>query len=275
MDNPSSGVIPERTSDPEEAFSLLEIDGAAVLQWKEVGGEAATAATRAVLGGRLRALRAPVAIGTNPVAGQPVFFDRATRTVNSDSHNRGPLHVDGYMVYGPAYPDIVFLLCAREADAGGDNFVVDGHRLLVQLAEDPDQRDLVRFLWQTPVEQSSPKGVPVRCPIAGRTPGGRIVIRAHNHQRLADDGSHNPGDQRLLERWQALLAAAAEAAPRFRLHAGDFLCLDNYRVFHGRESYHGNDRLLHRIWSWTEAAYGLPDPSIATQNAMTDFTRLG
>jgi len=91
MNHASAGVTPERTTDPEEAFSLLEIDGAAVLHWQEVGGEAATAATRAVLGDRLRALRAPVSIGTNPVAGQPVFFDRSTRTVNSDSHNRGPL----------------------------------------------------------------------------------------------------------------------------------------------------------------------------------------
>jgi alpha-ketoglutarate-dependent taurine dioxygenase len=219
-------------------------------------------------------MRAPVAIGTNPVAGKPVFFDRETRTVNSDSHNRGPLHVDGYMVYGPAYPDFVFLLCARQADAGGESFIVDGYRLLAQLAEDPDERDLLRFLWQTPVEQSSPSGVPVRCPIVGRTPGGRVVIRAHNHQRLRDSELHDAGDQRRLERWQSLLASAADAAPRFRLHAGDFLCLDNYRVFHGREAYEGQDRLLHRIWSWTEAAYGVPDPSIATKNAMADLTVL-
>lgn len=268
------GVIPERTDEPEDALGLLENDGAAILRWDELSGDGASAAARAVLGQRLRALRAPVAIATNPVPGQPVFFDRATHTVNSDSHSRGPLHVDGYMVYGQAYPDYVFLLCARQADAGGDSFIVDGQRLLAQLGDDLEQRELTRFLWETPVEQSSPTGISVRCPIVGRTPGGRLVIRAHNHQRLPDDAPHPSSAQRLLKHWQAAVAAAAVAVPRFRLQAGDFLCLDNYRMFHGREAYDGSDRLLHRIWSWTDTGYGVPDPALAAEGGLADLTIL-
>ena len=48
-------------------------------------------------------------------------------------------------------------------------------------------------------------------------------------------------------------------APRFLLHPGDLLCLDNYRVFHGRETYSGFDRLLHKLWAWSEWSFGIPD----------------
>jgi hypothetical protein len=53
---------------------------------------------------------------------------------------------------------------------------------------------------------------------------------------------------------------AGRAAPRFLLHPGELLCLDNYRVFHGREPYAGSDRILHKLWAWTDMAFGLPYP---------------
>ena len=49
-----------------------------------------------------------------------------------------------------------------------------------------------------------------------------------------------------------------ERAPRFRLQPGDLIFIDNYRVFHGREPYDGTDRLLHKLWAWTDESFGLP-----------------
>lgn len=260
--NPA-GVVPERTGDPAEARTLLDMDGVAILETGSTGPDGSEAGARAVLGDRLRAYRRPVFIGTNPdpTPAVPFFFDRATRTVNADGTRRGPLHVDGYLSYGVAYPDVVFLLCARQADSGGESVVIDGHRLLAGLAADRAQRDLLRFLWTRPIEQSTHDGVRVTCPTARRTPGGRVSVLCHDDQRPVDDAAPDEDVETMLARWRAVTEAAVDAAPRFLLRPGDLLCLDNYRVFHCREAYAGRDRLLHRIWSWTDAAFAVPDPT--------------
>lgn len=258
----NTGIIPERTDDPTEAYRLLEMDGAAILTWGRTDGEAATAAAKAVLGNRLRAQREPIGIQPNPTSGQGTRFDWKTRTVNADSTVEQAIHIDGYMMYGSAYPDFIFLLCAEQAPSGGDSFIADGQRLINAIASDPTLRELSRFLWQVPIEQSTPEGIPSRNPIVSRTSAGRITVRYHDHQRLPDDAPANSEMQRLLDRWFAITNEAA-AAPRFRLQAGDFLCLDNYRVFHGREPYSGGHRLLHRIWSWSDLAFAVPDVNAA------------
>ncbi|MBV9728991.1 MAG: TauD/TfdA family dioxygenase [Pseudonocardiales bacterium] len=259
--------MPQQTSDPIEAYSLVEMDGAAILVVDGTSADTAVMAAAAVLGSRLRAYRQPVTIATNPTAGQGVFFDRTTRTVNADSAAHGPLHVDGYMMYGQAYPDVIFLLCSEQAPNGGANFIVDGLRLLTTLASDPAQRELLRFLCQYPLEQSSPTGVQVSGPIVDRTAGGRMAIRCHQHQRFPENKPIDAPHKGLLDGWRAVTSAAAAEAPRFRLRPGELLCLDNYRVFHGREAYTGTDRLLHRIWSWTDTAFGTPDPRTADGRA--------
>lgn len=263
------GLVPERTTDPARAWSLLEMDGVCILELGSVDAADATTGTEHVLGERLRAHRLPVSIGTNPTPNQPVFFDPATKTVNSDSLNRGPLHVDGYMAFGADYPDFVFLLCAQQADEGGESFIVDSHHLLAAIASRPELRDLTRFLWRVPIEQSTPSGIPHRRPIAQRTPGGRLSVIRHDGQRLADDA--DPADRKLLDLWLQISDEAAAEAPRFRLRAGDFLCLDNYRALHAREAYAGTSRLLHRIWSWSDQAFGTPTAESQAQRPVNDI----
>ena len=46
-----------------------------------------------------------------------------------------------------------------------------------------------------------------------------------------------------------------------RARAWDLLCLDNYRVFHGREPHTGSDAILHKLWAWSDMAFGLPRPA--------------
>lgn len=195
--------------------------------------------------------------------------DPAIHPVNTDVAL--DLHIDGHTVFGNHYPDLVFLLCERQATAGGESFIVDGQRLLGAIASDPTQRALSRFLWDVTLEQSRPAevcgdstGQPVRSrrPVASRTCAGRLTVRRHQHQhqRLLDDTPSRPEDRQHLAAWAQLSREAARTAPRFLLQPGDLLCLDNYRVFSGREPCTGYDRVLHKLWAWTDMAFGLPRP---------------
>ena len=47
------------------------------------------------------------------------------------------------------------------------------------------------------------------------------------------------------------------AAPRFTLEPGEALCIDNYRMLHGRGPFTG-ERMLWRIWAWTPGSNGVP-----------------
>ena len=253
------GFVPQRVDDPAEAYRLLQIDGAAILTVDDTSPETAVDATKAVLGPVLRSYRPPMGIVTNPVDGEGTHPDPERRNVLADRSVELELHIDGYMMFGTAYPDFVFLLCVEQAPEGGDSFAVDGVRLADRIAADPGERELARFLWDTPIDQSTPTGVDHHAPIASWTPGGRRTARAHANQRLLPGASAR--DAELLKRWQGLCADAALTSPRFRMRPGDFFCLDNYRTFHGRTPYSGTGRKLHRIWSWSDLAFGVPDPA--------------
>ena len=67
----------------------------------------------------------------------------------------------------------------------------------------------------------------------------------------------------LLEMDRAISAEEDEAL-RFALGKGESLIVDNYRMLHAREAFHGLDqkRRMWRVWSWSNASFGLP-PQIA------------
>ncbi len=252
------GLVPRRFDTVADALPAIRVDGAAIVEYGRTGSAAAVEATREVLGEHLRGLRPPVGIITNPVTGEGPHPDAQRRNVLSDRSVELELHIDGFMQFGTEYPDFIFLLCAQQAPQGGENFAVDGVRLVDRLAEDPENRALVDFLWQVDINQSTPSGVPHEAPVANWTGGGRRTARRHWHQRLLEDRPAEAVHAALLEQWAACCREAARAAPRFRLAPGDLLCIDNYRVFHGREPYEGQDRVLHRIWAWSDMAFGVP-----------------
>jgi hypothetical protein len=262
----NAGFIPERTSDPSEAFLLMKMDGAAVLNWGRMDPGGVTAGAKAVLGEQLRAVREPVSIVPNTTVGQATYVDWAERTAFSDPTVVEAVHIDGCRMYGDSYPDFLFLLCAIQAPVGGESFIVDGWRLLAEITADPGLRDLLHFLWRVPIEHSTGDAAPSRCPIVRETVGGRVSLRRHNYQRLANDASPNPEHQKFLDQWFKLTNQAVDTAPRFRLEPGDLFCLDNYRVFHGREPFSGQ-RLLHGIWSWSDMAFAVPDVEATEREA--------
>lgn len=242
-----AGLIPERTTDPRRAFHLWSSDGAVILSTARIDA-------------------AGMLAGAQDVFGPRILFYRSSATVTTDTMP-GHETCDGQVTFGHHYPDLVFLQYERQAAEGGESFVVDGQRLVYAIASDPTQRTLSRFLWDIKLEQSRPDGAgpagtgraaPSRRPVASRTCAGRLTVRHHRHQRLLDDGAARPEDRRHLATWARLTGEAARTAPRFLLQPGDLLCLDNYRVFHGREPYAGFDRNLHKLWAWSDMAFGLP-----------------
>jgi gamma-butyrobetaine dioxygenase len=266
-----TGLIPERTRDTAQALGLWKRAGAAILTVGRTDGEAVLEAAADMFGPHLIAHQGIGTVAANPKDGEPSFFDAATRTVRANAAEPLDLHIDGYMVFGERYPDVVLLLCERQAPAGGESFLVDGAHLVEAIAADPDQRDLHAFIWNRVINQTRTAGngppgtgapVPHRAPIASRTEGGKVTVRYHAHQRLFDDPAAAPEDAALLARWHQVAAAAAHAAPRFLLQPGELLCLDNFRMFHGRQPYQGTDRVLHKLWAWSDMSFGVPDAEI-------------
>lgn len=105
------------------------------------------------------------------------------------------------------------------------------------------------------------KPIPSRRPVVSRTCAGRLTVRRHQNQRLVDDAPSRADDRRHLAAWAWLTEEAARTAPRLPLQPGDLLCLDNYRVFHGREPYTGSAGILHKLWAWSDMAFDLPRPA--------------
>jgi len=261
----TAGLTPERTADPGRAFHLWSSDGAVIFASNSTDPAGMVTGARDVFGPRLF-------IHQSPTSTTPDHHTHCGSVAQSGDGNPSvalQLHIDGYTEFGDYYPDLVFLLCERQVTAGGELSLVDGQRLVDSIASNPTQRALSRFLWDVKLEHGRPNGlrslgtgkaVPSRRPVASRTCGGRLTVRRHPHQRLRDDGPGRPDDRQHLAAWARLTEEAARSAPRFLLHPGDLLCLDNYRVFHSLEPYTGYDRILHTLWAWSDMAFGLPYP---------------
>lgn len=270
-----AGFVPERTTNPSEAFLFWCIDGAAILATGHTDPDALLNGVRSVFGTHLPPEWPPAppgAVGTNTDPTQ-LGYDQTTRTILSDAANRLDAHTDGAMGYGDDYPDLLALLlallCAHPARAGGESFLVDGHSLITNLAKDSERRHLVQFLWSTPIEQCIRIGntppnslgyLRSQRPVVSQTVGGRLTVRYNReHQRLLDDAPVNDHDRDHLASWQRLGQQAAEAAPRFLLQPGELLLIDNYRVLHGREPYQGTKRFFHRIHGFTDMSFRGPN----------------
>ncbi|MBP2364992.1 TauD/TfdA family dioxygenase [Pseudonocardia parietis] len=245
-----TGVVP-RTASLDAARTVLAEDG--VVRIPDVGNdpEVLVVAAAHLLGGRLREL-----FGIRPQGG-------------TDSPVLG-LHNDGAYLEGDVHgrtvrlrdPDEDFLLmhCSVPAPSGGDSVLVDGYALVDRLAV--DHPDLHAFLTGADTDffgarVNPPRGVP-DTPLLRRmveyTRGGRRTVRASDYAlpvpRVPEWDEHLDR----IEEYADLLATAFDAAPRFRLEAGDLLVLDNYRFLHGRDAFSGS-RTLHVLSVRTTEAF--------------------
>jgi len=268
MDFSLASVVPQRVATPAQARAEVAAHGAAI-----VGGladrEAAFAAGRAFLGSDLRrfglqfeATKAKQEAEAELVAEQPVD-ERGRKRRFTATQERMVAHNDGFG-FGDFGPDYLFLWCGRP-DGGGEgaSFLIDGHRLLELLAADPEYADVARFAWETDIDQSEPNfPLAAYAPIARRLPGsGRVQVRHHPFQAPVPGQAPaaEAAQAALIGQWSAAVTAARDTGPMFHAMAGDLICVDNYRVTHGRDGYSDPGREMLSIWGWSATAIAVPE----------------
>ncbi|MGI5293033.1 TauD/TfdA family dioxygenase [Nonomuraea polychroma] len=143
-------------------------------------------------------------------------------------------------------PRIVMLVCALPADHGGESYVVDGAAVYADLAGHSPR--LLQALQQPATVRFGDPGH--WGSVLEPTLGGRIRIRLR------------------LDGLEHFTEPAAEAVPLLRtviskhvqelpLQPGQGYLLDNWRMLHGRRSFHG-PRLMYRILGDLLANHDLP-----------------
>ena len=206
-------------------------------------------------------------------------------------------HTDGY-IYGEFLPDYIAFVVESQSDTGGQNFVVDGNKVLERLCEKSGTADapsldaclLVRTQTVDLTERSPPGYVNGReftaplmwhqhqrlrfhrqvsvlaCEDAVDEDGGlRSTLRPYQSlwsalESVSGGDAHQREMTELLEAADAAVQQEAAAAPRFMLREGEALVIDNYRMLHGREGYHGaTERKLWRVWFWSNESSGIPE----------------
>lgn len=254
------GVVPRRTADPDEAFAILRSEGAAILADSAVSRDDARAVAMRVL-----APLEPVVPDPAPIKEGGGNRDHAYVTSRLNETLTVPFqsgHTDGF-AYGDRYPDYIFLLCVKPASSGGESFVLDTYRMLASLtaSASPEDAAFATFLKTTAVEQTEPGFQSSFAPVILDNGRGRAMSRWTPVQRpdpSLPDASQ--AQQRAwLARWSEMTYSASLAAPRFLLDAGETVCIDNYRMLHGRTGFDDTERALWRIWAWTRESLGVPD----------------
>ncbi len=258
--NAEPSFVPQRVADPAAAFALLRTAGAAILTDAGASREDARGIAARILGGL-----APVIPDPAPIKEGGGNKDRSYDTMPGVDHFTVPFqsgHTDGF-AYGDAYPDYIFLLCVRPATSGGESLCIDTYAMLDALrdASDAEDRAFYDFLTSEPVEQTEPGFRSSLAPVVLDNGRGRRMSRWTPIQRpnatLAE--SERARQAALLERWTTMTYRASVRAPKFTLQPGEALCLDNYRMLHGRTGFDDTERTLWRIWAWTNEVLRVPE----------------
>jgi hypothetical protein len=268
MDFSLASVVPQLVTTPAEARAEVAARGAAILPGCG-DQDAAFAAGRAFLGTDLRrfglqfeATKEKQEAEAAVVAGQPTD-ERGRKRRFTATEERMVAHNDGFG-FGDFGPDYLFLWCGRpDAYGEGASFLVDGLRLLELMAADPQYADVARFAWETGIDQSEPNfPLAAYAPIARRLPGSvRVQVRHHPFQApLPGQAPDTEAAQaELIKRWSQAVTAARDTGPMFQARAGDLICVDNYRVAHGRDGYRDAGRVMLSIWGWSATAIAVPE----------------
>jgi hypothetical protein len=267
MDFSLASIVPRRVGTPAEARAEVAARGAAILSGLG-DANAAFAAGRAFLGGDLRrfglqfeATKQQQEAEAAEVAGQPAD-ERGRKRRFTATAERMVAHNDGFG-FGDFGPDYLFLWCGRpDAYGEGASFLVDGLRLLDAMAGDPECADVAEFAWRVAIDQSEPNfPLAAHAPIARRLASGRAQVRHHPFQAPVPGQAPDveAAQAAMIGRWSAAVTRARDSGPMFHARAGEMICVDNYRVTHGRDGYRDPDRVMLSIWGWSSGAVAVPD----------------
>jgi hypothetical protein len=257
----SAGVEPQRTDNPQKAFELVRTRGAAILTGAGQSRDDARGVAERVLSSLSPVIPDPAPIKEGG-GNKDQFYQMSGAELSSTRITFQTGHTDGF-AYGDLLPDFIFLLCLRPASSGGESLSVDTYRILDALAasSDPDDDELLAFLTNEPIEQTEPGFQSSLAPIVVLTSSGRRMVRLTAVQRPDPNlpVAEQEKQKEFIARWAALTHASSVSGPKFVLQPGEALCLDNYRMLHGRTGFDDLERTLWRIWAWSREAIGVPD----------------
>jgi alpha-ketoglutarate-dependent taurine dioxygenase len=245
--------VPKITTNPQAVRELVDADGAAILRGWGTREADAAALPRAIFGEDMLFSPAVAAVGG---------VDQARTLAGSKFDQSHPLfaHIDGTAM-GANRPDYFFLLCAVASDDGGESFLIDAAALAADLMREP----LGSKLTQLTIEQTESPDKPFQAPILWATPSGRMTTYRSRSMREVEGAPDAAEQAELIAWWKTNIDRVSASAPRFKLEPGDAVCMDNFRMMHGREPYTDPNRLLYRVWVWTTAGLPVP-PSLAVSN---------
>lgn len=250
-----TSVVPQRTADLDAALDLYRTDGAVILPGAGADPGVLTHLLRTLFGDAVRSIGESVEVRAAGGRDRP--------DLDAEGHLlTTPLHTDGFALADGA-PDALALGCVHAAVDGGASFLADLDLVLAQLARgDEEQRALAEFLVTVDVDQTESGKVRAVGPI------GLVLDDTRTAWRCSAFLAPTPQDPtpvrtaEMLRRWQQLLVDLEPTLTRFDLFDGDALVADNTRVAHGRDPYGDTNRLLWRLWAWTDRAV-LPDTAYA------------
>lgn len=257
-----ASVVPERIDTPAQARAAIEADGAAVVGGVHTEEQALDFASKVMGDKMLRLGRQFEASMRNHereaavVDAQPVDGRGRKRSFGMPGE-RMTAHNDGF-AFGDFAPDFLFLWCKRPAESGGDSFLIDAWKLSELLAADSATADLAEFCRTVDIDHSEPNFAQgTYSPIVRTVSSGRVQARYHPYLAPVP-GSPRPEDAEMIARWSDTVLHVRDTGPMFRAGAGDMICVDNYRLLHGRDGYTDPARELYSIWGWTTDAVAVP-----------------
>jgi Taurine catabolism dioxygenase TauD, TfdA family len=197
---------------------------------------------------------------------EPSFLDHGTGRVKSSrarARSAGPLrfHTDRC--------DVIALLCARNAKAGGDSKLASSVTIYNEiLRRRPDLIEvMLQDFWRTrPEDEHGGVGGPLfAMPIFGIRDG---KLTSQYSRTYVEQAQEFPEVPRLtaaqIEAMDLLAEIAEEVCIRAPFVPGDLQLLNNHVVYHGRTAYEDDaasaqDRLLLRLWLSVPNSRALPE----------------
>ncbi len=242
-----------RVDDAASALEVAAVEGVVIITGVEPGPRAARRLAWRIFGDRA------LAVPESAMVREGGEMDR--RPDGLDHTTRSKPHTDGYS-YGDECPDYFLLSCEYQSEAGGESLMLDGYALLEALAGHPGLAWLTEGLSTRVIDQTEPGKRLSHSTIVQTTPSGRRMLRRTADQVPLIDSDDPERDAEMIRLWKMAIDRAADAvepSERPKLRAGEAVLVDNYRMFHGREAYADLERLMWRVWIWSDEAKGVPE----------------
>ena len=248
-------ILPTRTADAAEAVAACRRDGASIYHLDPArlrSAEGAGAVPAELFGEWLYAAAKPMqirnALFEGGIVREVTYKPRPDRPANAGGTTNESLRAAHTDSMGARMPDFILLCCAGAAQRGGENFIVDMHRIIDDFGNDRESswlvealssRDVISVngnttsaatdLWLGPIapvaEAHPPPGVSVPGGTRRRIAQGRRTFGISPARMRSPEAER---DAEMVRAWATAQQAGQDAARRFRIEAGDCLLMDNF-----------------------------------------------